>query len=117
VTLEDIVEEIVGEIRDEYDIAEEMPYHRVSDDEYVFDGGIDIDDVNDLLSIHLPNDDADTLGGYIYGRLGRVPSAGDQVAHDGLMMEVQSVLGRRIRKVRVRRAPSPAEPEDEEKKR
>ncbi|HLB49505.1 MAG TPA: hemolysin family protein [Anaerolineales bacterium] len=114
VTLEDIVEEIVGEIRDEYDTGEELPYQKVSEEEYIFDGGIDIDDVNDLLETHLPNDDADTLGGYIYGQLGRVPSMGDKVTRDELVMEVQSVAGRRIRKVRVQRLPPPAESEDEE---
>ena len=103
VTLENIVEEIVGEIRDEYDAAEELPYQKVDDDSYIFDGGIDIDDVNDLLETRLPNDDADTLGGYIYGQLGRVPASGDKVLADGLEMEVQSVAGRRIRKVRVHR--------------
>ncbi len=113
VTLEDIVEEIVGEIRDEYDAAEELPYQQLGEDEYLFDGGIDIDDVNDLLETQLPNDDADTLGGYIYGQLGRVPGAGDQVTHDGLTMEVQSVLGRRIRKVRVKRL-EPEPPSDKE---
>ncbi len=110
--LEDIVEEIVGEIRDEYDAGEELPYHKVNDDEYIFDGGIDIDDVNDLLETHLPNDEADTLGGYIYGQLGRVPSTGDQLTHDGLTMEVQSVTGRRIRKVRVKRNPPPQPTEE-----
>jgi CBS domain containing-hemolysin-like protein len=115
VTLEDIVEEIVGEIRDEYDSGEEAPYQKISDDEYIFDGGIDIDDVNDLLETHLPNDEADTLGGYISGQLGRVPSTGDQLAQDGLAMEVQSVSGRRIRKVRVKRIPPPPALEEEEK--
>ncbi len=114
VTLEDIVEEIVGEIRDEYDAGEEAPYLKINADEYLFDGGIDIDDVNDLLDTQLPTDDADTLGGYIYGRLGRVPSMGDQLTHDGLVMEVQSVLGRRIRKVRVKRLPPPAASEQDE---
>jgi len=114
VTLEDIVEEIVGEIRDEYDAGEEAPYLKVNADEYLFDGGIDIDDVNDLLDTQLPTDAADTLGGYIYDRLGRVPSMGDQLMHDGLVMEVQSVLGRRIRKVRVKRLPPPAASEQDE---
>lgn len=113
VTLEDIVEEIVGEIRDEYDAAEELPYQQVGEGDYIFDGGIDIDDVNDLLESKLPNDDADTLGGYIYGQLGRVPAPGDQLATDGLRMEVQSVAGRRIRKVRVRHAPPPAKADAE----
>jgi putative hemolysin len=115
VTLEDIVEEIVGEIRDEYDLSEEAPYQKISDDEYIFDGGIDIDDVNDLLETHLANDEADTLGGYISGQLGRVPSTGDQLTQEGFAMEVQSVSARRIRKVRVKRIPPPPTPEEEEK--
>ncbi len=106
VTLENIVEQIVGEMRDVYDAAEELPYHKVDENSYIFDGGIDIDDVNDLMESRLPNEEADTLGGYIYGQLGRVPIPGDQVAADGLEMEVQSVAGRRIRKVRVHRVPS-----------
>ena len=116
VTLEDIVEEIVGEIRDEYDAGEELPYQKITADEFVFDGGIDIDDVNDLLGTQLPTAQADTLGGYIYGQLGRVPSMGDQLTHDGLLMEVQSVLGRRIRKVRVKRLPPPIDSAEEEDK-
>jgi CBS domain containing-hemolysin-like protein len=116
VTLEDIVEEIVGEIRDEYDASEEVRYQKVSDDEYTFDGGIDIDDVNDLLDLQLPNDDADTLGGYIYGQLGRVAAVGDQVKLENVIMDVQSIAGRRIRKVRVRKVePEPEGDSDEEK--
>jgi CBS domain containing-hemolysin-like protein len=113
VTLEDIVEEIVGEIRDEYDTTEEAPYQKISDDEYLFDGGINIDDVNELLDLKLPSDDADTLGGYIYGQLGRVPASGDQLTEGNVVMEVQHVTGRRIRKVRVRKTP-PTLKEDKE---
>lgn len=109
VTLEDIVEEIVGEIRDEYDAAEELPFQKVAEGEYIFDGGINLDDVNELLDARLPNEDVDTLAGYIYGQLGRVPATGDVVTAEGLVLEVQSVTGRRIRKVRARRVPPVSE--------
>ena len=117
VTLEDIVEEIIGEIRDEYDTTEELPFQKVGEGEYVFDGGININDVNQLLETKFSNDDADTLGGYIYGQLGRVPAPGDQLTTNGLIMEVQNVIGRRIRKVRVRPAPPLVTAESEEEKR
>ncbi|MBI4630356.1 MAG: HlyC/CorC family transporter, partial [Chloroflexi bacterium] len=85
VTLEDIVEEIVGEIRDEYDTTEESPYQKINDDEYIFDGGTNINDVNELLDLKLPSDDADTIGGYVYGQLGRVPASGDQLTEDNVV--------------------------------
>ncbi len=105
VTLEDIVEEIVGEIRDEYDQAEERPYLKVSDDEYIFHGRIDLDDVDEVLGTHLESELADTLGGFIYGSIGRVPVGGEQVQIGGWMLTVEQVSGRRIRKVRAVRLP------------
>jgi len=99
VTLEDIVEEIVGEIRDEYDQAEELEYQQMSEDEVIFSGRIDLDDVYDILGVDLTNDMADTLGGYIYGQIGRVPVGGEQIKVDGWLLTVSQVSGRRIRKV------------------
>lgn len=112
VTLEDIVEEIVGDIRDEYDADEESYVERVSDAEYVFDARIDLDEVNELLGVKLPSEDSDSLGGFIYGQLGHIPSAGERVGAEGAQFEVLTVTGRRIRKVRARRveAQPPAEP-------
>jgi putative hemolysin len=103
VTLEDIVEEILGEIQDEFDQAEELPYQQINDDEYVFQGKIDLDEINELLESNLPKDDAATLGGYIYSQLGRVPTAGETVKAGPLLLTVENVSGRRIRKVRVQR--------------
>ena len=103
VTLEDIVEEIVGEIRDEYDQSEEIPYQQINDDEFVLTGRLDLDDVNSLLNISLSNDTADTLGGFIYGSIGKVPAEGEQVTVDGWTLTVEQVNGRRIRKVRATR--------------
>lgn len=103
VTLEDIVEEIIGEIRDEYDVAEESAIEAVGEGEYLLDGRIDLDDVNDLLHADLPRDTADTLGGFVYGELGKVPVAGEKLEAGGLELKVEQVTGRRIRKIRARR--------------
>lgn len=113
VTMEDIVEEIVGEIRDEYDANEEATFERVSDLEYIFDARIDIDEVNELLNVKLPSEDSDSLGGFIYSQLGHVPVPGEQTQTEqgDARFEVLTVTGRRIRKVRaVRRPPPPEEP-------
>lgn len=109
VTFEDIVEEIVGEVRDEYDVAEELPFQRIEDGEYVFNGGIDLDDVNQLIGSDLPKDTSETLGGFIYGQLGRVPMPGEEVSAGGLRLVVEQVVGRRIRKVRAIRMEIPEE--------
>jgi CBS domain containing-hemolysin-like protein len=100
VTLEDIVEEIVGEIQDEYDQAEEAPYQELKDGSYSFQGKIDLDDFNEIMGSKLPKDEAETLGGYIYDRLGRVPAVGEQLHKGNLLLTVEQVSARRIRKVR-----------------
>ena len=109
VTLEDIVEEIVGEIRDEYDQAEEMLYQAINDDEYLFQGRIDLDDFNDIMGTSLPNSEADTLSGLIYSRIGRVPTNGDNVQIEDLQLTVEKVSGQRIRKVRAQKLSSESE--------
>lgn len=115
VTLEDIVEEIFGEIQDEYDDAEELPYQQLRDGEYLFVGRVDLDDFNDIMDSNLPSDEADTLGGYIYSRLGRVPDPGEQVKQDGLLLTVEQVSSRRIRKVRAIRVDTNTERKDDRK--
>lgn len=100
VTVEDALEEIVGEIEDEYDTVEPFS-EMVSDKEAVFNARIDLDDVNRLMNTELPTEDSDTLGGLIYSKLGVVPKAGDEVVVDGVHITVLSLLGRRIKKVRV----------------
>ena len=112
VTLEDIVEEIVGEIRDEYDVNEESLFERINDAEYIFDARIDLDEVNELFDLQLPSGESDSLGGFIYGQLGHVPAAGEKVPADQVTFEVLNVTGRRIRKVRALRQPRPAAPPD-----
>ncbi len=103
VTIEDIVEEIIGEIRDEYDIGEEASFTLGEDGEFMFSGGIDLDDVNQIAGADLPKHAGETLGGFIYSALGRVPSTGDQLESGGLELTVDQVVRRRIRRVRVRR--------------
>lgn len=103
VTMEDIVEEIVGEIQDEYDQSEELPYVQVSEGEYIFQGRIDLKDFNELMGSQLPTDEAETLGGYIYTMMGRVPSSGDGLSVEGVLLTVEQVSGRRIRKVRAKK--------------
>ncbi len=113
VTLEDIVEEIVGEIQDEYDQTEDLPYQRVKEGEYVFQGRIDLDDFNEIMSSSLPKDEADTLGGFIYNRIGRVPTSGESIKAGDLLLTVEQVTGRRIRKVKAQWAPKPQDVSEE----
>jgi CBS domain containing-hemolysin-like protein len=108
VTLEDIVEEIVGEIQDEFDQAEESPYQELGDGDTMFLGRVDLDDFNEVMGSNLPKDEADTLGGYIYSSLGRVPHIGDQVQTGELILTVEQVSARRIRKVRAGWKPATA---------
>jgi CBS domain containing-hemolysin-like protein len=100
VTLEDIVEEIVGEIQDEYDQAEENLYQQVGPEEFIFLGRISLDDFNEVMGSHLSTESAETLGGFIYSEMGRIPAGGESVEVDGLKLTVEQVSGRRIRKVR-----------------
>jgi len=108
VTIEDLIEEIVGDIRDEHDFAEEEDYVDVGDGSYLIEASMDLDDINALLGCSIDTSDADTLGGYIYVSLGRVPMTDETIETDILSMTVQSIDGHRIRKVHVRKIPSDA---------
>jgi CBS domain containing-hemolysin-like protein len=100
VTIEDLVEEIIGDIQDEYD-KEEVLYEKLSDEEYIIDAKISIDDFNELLDTKLTDEDYDTLGGFLYTQLDKVPSVGDEVKYQNLTLTVLSTKGRRITKVKV----------------
>ncbi len=108
VTIENLIEEIIGDIRDEYDYGEEEEYVAVDDGSYLIEGGMDLDDLNTLLNIGIDTATADTLGGYIYLALGRVPQTGETIETDILSMTVLSIDGHRIRKVKVRKVLSTA---------
>ena len=99
VTIEDLLEEIVGDIQDEYD--REMPMvQQISEREYEFDAQIRLDEVNDILDVALPLQESDTLGGFIYSQLGAMPMAGNRVVYGPLTLEVLAVQDRRILRVR-----------------
>jgi putative hemolysin len=103
VTIEDLIEEIVGEIQDEYDVEEPMIV-RLSDDEARVDGRAAVDDLEELFDTSLgleDEDEYDTVGGLIYHRIGGVPAPGDRVDVDGLTLTVESTDGRRVGKVLV----------------
>jgi putative hemolysin len=102
VTIEDLLEEIVGEIRDEYDEHEEARIERIDEHESIIDARVSIRDLNEALDLHLAVDELDTLGGLVYHELGKVPTAGDKVRVNGCLVTVLSTEGRRIKKLRVR---------------
>ena len=107
VTVEDVLEEIVGEIVDEYDTAE-VEVERISETEAIVDARLGIDDLNELFDTHVENEDFDTVGGLVFSLLGRLATPGDRVESPdhGLALQVLSVHGRRIRRVRIRHAPA-----------
>jgi CBS domain containing-hemolysin-like protein len=102
VTIEDLIEEIVGEIRDEFDVEEE-PLQEISPNEVIVDGGFSIDDLNERFGMEVEKEDYDSVGGFIVNELGRMPSVGDSISMNGVSMKVLSVAGRRVKKVRVTR--------------
>ncbi|MCS6906986.1 MAG: hemolysin family protein [Anaerolineales bacterium] len=114
VTLEDIIEEILGEIQDEYDQAEELPYQELGAGEYLFQGRIDLGDFNEIMGSEFSKEEADTLGGFILQQLGRLPTAGEKLCVAGIELVVEQVSGRRIRKVRARRLDGECAVEDQD---
>ncbi|HEV3092823.1 MAG TPA: hemolysin family protein [Candidatus Cybelea sp.] len=102
VTMEDLLEEIVGEIRDEHDIDEAEPIAVISEREAVVEAGTNIEDVNAKLGIELPTEDFETIGGYTVGLFGRLPNEGEEIeATDHTRLRVDRTRGRRILTVRV----------------
>lgn len=107
VTIEDLVEEIVGDIKDEYDATEEDEYVAVDENTYLVDGGMNLDDLNELMDIELPDDENDSVGGYVYSKLGRVPEVGETLEEPGLLIRIEAVENRRIRKVFIAKIAAP----------
>ena len=110
VSVEDLLEEIVGEIRDEYDVESETVVDE-GDGTFVFSGKVNVDEVRDRLGIEVEREGFETVGGYLLSHLGRMPYVGERFEVDGLDVEVLEVERRRITKVRLRRA-EPASVED-----
>ena len=102
ITLEDLLEEIVGEIRDEYDENEEDFVEQIGEREYIIEGSINLEDLNDRLNLDLSSDDYDSLGGLIIEHLDRLPEAGDEVTtEEGIRMVVETLDKNRVEKVHV----------------
>ena len=108
VTVEDVVEELVGEIRDEYD-SDAEPIVRENDATYVVSAKVATSEIVDRLNVDIEDGAFETVGGYVLARVGRVPAVGETFAFDGLQVEIMEAERRRIHKVRIRRAPEPAE--------
>lgn len=99
VTIEDLIEEIVGDIRDEYDV-DEPEVQVLSASESLIDARMSLADVNERLGLELPDEDYDTIGGLVFGLLGHSPVEGESVRQDGLEFRIERVEGRRIRMIR-----------------
>lgn len=100
VTIEDLLEEIVGEIEDEFDLGEPK-FQQVAENEIIVDAKLGLDDLNDLIGVHVEGQGFDTLGGLIYNRLGKVPAPGDTIVENDLNIEVLSTASKRIRRVKI----------------
>jgi putative hemolysin len=100
VTLEDLLEEIVGEIEDEFDLPDES-VEQVDEDTIRIDGTFPIDDFNERFGVDLPVEDYHTIAGFVFGQLGRAPEIGDDVTWDGLRFDVVEVQGTRIDRIAV----------------
>ena len=101
VTMEDVLEEIVGEIEDEFSRAREAEVIRDESGAAYVSAGLGIEDVEDLFGVEIESDDFDTVAGFVYHHLGRVPQVGDVVENEGLRIEVMSVAGRRLRLLKI----------------
>lgn len=101
VTLEDLLEEIVGEIEDEFDSEEEAPVRCVAPGEYVCDARASIQEFSEITNIDVPEGDFDSVGGLVYHLLGHIPRPGEKCRHGGVEFRVEQVENRRIAKVRV----------------
>jgi putative hemolysin len=100
VTLEDLLEEIVGDIEDEFDLPDES-VEQIDEDTVIIDGTFPIDDFNERFNTEMPDEDYHTMAGFVFGLLGRQPEAGDTINHDGMRFDVLETEGSRILKIAV----------------
>jgi CBS domain containing-hemolysin-like protein len=112
VTLEDVLEELVGEIRDEHDEAEVPPVIRIRTRTWMVRGDVSVKDLQDRLEMRLEEIDARTVGGLVAEELGRVPAAGDKLEIQGLRLKVLGVEGNRVLRVRVEQRQRPSVEDD-----
>ena len=100
ITIEDLVEEIVGDIGDEYD-EEKEEIEIITEDEYVVDGSVKIDVVNDMIGANLESEDFDSIGGFIIGILGRLPNNGETLEYNNIQFIIENIEKNRIEKLRI----------------
>nr|WP_183279883.1 hemolysin family protein [Clostridium fungisolvens] len=101
VTIEDLVEEIVGDIEDEYDDETDNPIEVVKEDEYIVDGSMRINDLNELIGTKLESEEFDSIGGFIIGQIGKMPEENEEVSYLNTRFVVEEVERNRIKKVRI----------------
>lgn len=111
ITLEDILEEIVGDIRDEYDEDEEEELMDLGDGQYLVEGSMKLDDLNDILDLELSSEDYDSVGGLVIDRLEHLPSQGEEVMCGNVRLVVEQVEKNRIDKVHLYILPGEKEEE------
>jgi len=114
ITIEDIIEEIVGEILDEHDT--EVPLlSRINENTFLVDAKLEIEKLEDALGIELPKGDYESVGGFIINLLGRLPEVGEKIRYEGLIMTIQQADLRKVEKILVRVIPSPGQLSSQEK--
>jgi len=106
ITLEDMLEEIVGEIRDEFDADEDEGITKISETEYLIDGSTNLDDVNDRIGLELSSEEYESIGGIIMEKLGRLPVEGEVITFDNIILTVKKMDHARIEKVGLKLKPS-----------
>jgi len=107
VTMEDVIEELVGEIHDELDEVQTL-VHPLGDGSFRVDAKVDLDELNERLHVALPADEYDTLAGFLYALGGKIPAPGDRFEHEGLEFTIAAVRGKRITQVLLRPVRAPA---------
>lgn len=112
VTIEDILEELVGEIMDEYDVNEEAMIKEISPDEIIVDGRMNLEELNELLGVEFPAEETDTIAGFVYDHISHIPKAGEEFEYDGIIIRVEEIRGRRITKLRIKKVAKGEENEE-----
>lgn len=111
VTIEDVVEEIIGDIQDEYDVEEQL-FEQLGENEFILDAKVSLDEFEELVDRTLPEDGYETVGGFVISQLDKIPSVGDTVRYEDMAFMVLGTKGRRITKLRVERGLPPAQPDN-----
>ena len=101
ITMEDMLEEIVGEIRDEYDEDEEDLVKKLNAKEFAIDAAMKLDDLNDQIGLHLESEDYDSIGGFVIGLLDHLPEEGEEVVYENLRLVVEKVERNRIETIHI----------------